>query len=32
MPRNLGGNRACGRVSMPILPTHLVQEVDVGTV
>ena len=31
MPRETGGNRACGRVLCP-LTTHLVQELNAGTV
>ena len=32
MPRKLDRNRACGRVFISGLPTHLVQESNVGTV
>ena len=32
MPKHLGGYRACGHVFKPGLPTHLVQELNAGTV
>ena len=32
MSRKLGGDRACGRELCPGLATHLVQELNVGTV
>ena len=32
MPSKLGGDQACGSCIMPGLPTHLVQELNIGTV